>query len=66
MITECFGSFYPYRKFYITDTSDISNIEYCIYGSSAVNTVNKDYWILQSDDKWHKFGTSETITASWI
>lgn len=66
MITECFGSFYPYRKFYITDTSDISNIEYCIYGSSAVNTVNKDYWILQSDDKWHKFGTSETVTASWI
>ena len=66
MITECFGSFYPYRKFYITDTSDISNIEYCIYGSSAVNTVNKDYWILQSDDKWHKFGTSETTDASWI
>lgn len=66
MITEYFGDFFPYRKFYITETSDLSQIEECAHGSVAINTANKDYWVLQSDNKWHKFGTSETVDASWI
>lgn len=66
MITECFGDFSPYKKFYITDTSDLNRIEKCIHGSQALNTVTMDLWILQSDDKWQKFGTLETVNASWI
>ena len=63
MITEYFGDFYPYRKFFVTDNSEIETITGCVPGSEAINTNTKELWLLQSDNKWHKFGTAETRNA---
>ena len=50
MINEYIGEFSPHRKFYITDTSDLDQIEECTHGSNSVTTVHQDYGALHSDD----------------
>lgn len=65
MITEYFGDFLPYRKFYITDETDLEQIPKCLHGSEALDTTTKELWVLQSDNKWHKFGTEESKDSSW-
>lgn len=64
MITEYFGDFYPYRKFFVTDNADVTKITGCVPGSEAININSKELWILQSDNVWHKFGSAETRKIS--
>lgn len=64
MITEYFGDFYPYRKFFVTDNAEVEQILGCVPGSEAININTKELWLLQSDNKWHKFGAAETRNAS--
>jgi len=45
--------------FYITEDTDLGNIPNCAFGSCAVNLTTGDMWVLRSDGKWQKFGTSD-------
>lgn len=45
--------------FYITENADLKNIPNCAAGSSALDLNTGAAWILRSDGKWHKLGTTE-------
>jgi hypothetical protein len=47
---------------YIEETEGLAELPRCAEGSKALNRVNGDLWILLSNGKWGKFGTSETYT----